>query len=238
MKIHNVKLLMTALTILASSTVNAFYDVEDAQVFQQLTDVKTQLETLYDQYEELQAQTEALTEAEDYHDYFAIIGDAQDFWGWTPSVDELEEMNSAGLQPGKLQDRLKYYESRYGKSKKATDFNENYDPQDPTTHMAAVQADQSASSRFALAVGHESFNRAEDFQEGYEKQLNKLKSVDTMKKSADMSNQLQLQLAQLMNEMLKLQSQQVQMQALLLKEFDTENEFNDTFFKVSTENKP
>lgn len=226
--------------LLSFSALADVLDVADADVFKKLEELQGKIDFIEDQYYELQDQTtelkkhsDALTNAEDFQDYFNVIDGVSDFWDWTPSVAELEDMNSAGLQAGKLKDRLKYYEERYGEALTAEQFNEDYDTNDPDS-TAALQAEQAASSRFSLAMSQEAFDRTEDFQDAYDKQFNKLKSVDSVKKATDMSNQLQLQLTQMMNEMLKLQAKQVEMQALLLKEFDTENEFNDRFFKIST----
>ena len=207
----------------------------------QLELLSEQFEELKDQNLELDAHTITLNDqylsmghGKTSVDDLFNISTNDDFWDWTPTIEEIEDMRSSGLQEGKLKDRLAYYEGRYGEAKDPEDFNEDYSENQPHTQIAALQSDQSANARFGLALGEASFNRTEEFQNGYQKQFDKLENIETQKQSADFNNQLQLQLTQMVNELIKLQAAQVKMQSLILKEYDHENEFNDRFFNVSS----
>ena len=225
-----IKKIAFLLIIISTTSYGAeLYEVIDEKVLEQVED---QVEWAEDQYDKLEEQYiklsdtyTALTEVKDFNDAFEFVLDTgEDYWDWTPSIEDLEKMAEGGYQTGSLSDRIDYYNKTYGTAKTVSDFSD-----DPDSTAGHLKANVARSSRYGMGMSHEAFDKTEDFQEQYEKLLAEFPELESQKQSTDFGNRLELQMNQMMNELIKLQAIQVHQLSLDKKILDNVNEFNAHF---------
>jgi hypothetical protein len=204
--------------------------ISAGHLLDQLLELDEHYKMFEKQYKTLNDQYGAITGANDNSEFFEEIldiGEHYDFWDWTPDISDIEDMVEGGYQAGSLSDRIEYYNKKYGEPHSQEDFVSH----SPDHNTAVVQADQAIYSRAGMGMGHEAFDRSNEFHEAYEKQRSVAGTHLTQKQAVDYSNQLLLQMTAILNEILKIESMQLQLLALMTKTEDTTNEFNSRFFQ-------
>lgn len=206
--------------------------ISAGHLLDQLVELDEHYKMFEKQYKTLDDQYKAITGANDNSELFEElldIGEHYDFWDWTPDISDIEDMTKGGYQAGSLSDRIEYYNKKYGEPHSKEDFVSH----SPDHNTAVVQADQAIYSRAGMGMGHEAFDRSNEFHDAYEKQRAEAGTHLTQKQAVDYSNQLLLQMTAILNEILKIESMQLQLLALMTKTEDTSNEFNSQFFTTS-----
>lgn len=133
----------------------------------------------------------------------------QDFRDWTPNSADLANMVREGLQTGSLADQIKYYDEKFRIPKP-----EQLDAKNPNSLQADYGVFSAVSTNTAFSVADKGFDNVDHIL----KQLNLLyKQVDqqqTLKQSVDLNSILLLRIAALQTDLIRLQAQQLKMQAV------------------------
>ena len=133
----------------------------------------------------------------------------QSFRDWTPSAQDLQNMVSQGLQTGSMADQIKYYNEKFNVPRSV-----DLTPADENSVMGSYGEFSAISTNAALSVADKSFNNASAIS----KQLNYLYGLidqqPTLKQSMDLNTAIALKIAALQAELMRLQAQQLKMQAV------------------------
>lgn len=133
----------------------------------------------------------------------------QNFRNWTPSSKDLENMVRQGLQTGSMADQIKYYNEKFNVPSAA-----DLTPADENSVMGNYGEFSAVSTNAALSVADKSFDNARAIS----LQLNSLYSMidqqPTLKQSMDLNTAIALKIAALQAELMRIQAQQLKMQAV------------------------
>ena len=137
----------------------------------------------------------------------------QDFRHWTPSVADLTNMVQQGLQTGSLVDQIKYYNQLFHIPKA-----EALDPKNPNSPQANYGVFSAVSTNSALSVADKGFDNVDHILQQLNALYAQVDQQQTVKESMDLNAVLLLRIAALQTDLIRLQSQQLKMQAIAQQE--------------------
>lgn len=140
----------------------------------------------------------------------------QSFRNWTPSSQDLINMVQQGLQTGSLADQIAYYNSKF-KVPSAQQLNPG-NPDAPTANLGVFSA---VATNAAFSVADKSFDNVAQIQQQINYLYLQLDKQNTLKQSQDFNSVILLKIAALQTDLLRLQSQQLKMQAVSQEENNT-----------------
>lgn len=196
--------------------------------FDQLVEHARMLET---QIEQLDAQYAAITGKNDFHQLFEQKNtDGSNFFDWISTLDSLQESIQQGVTSPTDDISLKVYEYQeiYGKPHAP----EAYVPHAPKSYSAQWQAEQALAVQEGLSVSEVAFDKADDINQYIKKLRDEAYEVSTQKEAIDYGNNIQLYMVTLMNEIMRLQAQQLRLLAVSENETTQVNDFNHNFFNT------
>ncbi len=134
---------------------------------------------------------------------------AQGFRNWTPTSQDLMNMVQEGLQTGSLADQIKYYNQKFHVPAAA-----DLDPHNPQSEMANYGVLSAVSTNAALGVADKGFDNAAQIENQINLLYHLIDQQQTVKQGIDLNSAILLQIATLQADLMRLQSQQLKMQAL------------------------
>lgn len=137
----------------------------------------------------------------------------QNFRNWTPSSEDLTNMVAQGLQTGSLSDQIKYYNGKF-KIPSAAQLS----PENPNSASAEYGVFSAVSTNAALSIADKSFDNVIQIQQQINFLYKELDRQRTLKQSQDFNSVIMLKIAAFQADLIRLQSQQLKMQALAQQE--------------------
>ena len=208
---------------------------EAQEHFQMLS---SQLEVLQDQKEKLQTQIGQLDDQ-----YLATVGendflglfeqknkDGSDFFNWISTLDDLQQNIQQGVYDpdNELSIRMQEYNEVYGLPQSP----EVFVPHDPQSYNAQWQSEQALTVREGLSVSDMAFDKADGVNTHIKKLRDQSYEIYSQKEALDYSNNIQLYLVTLMNEIMRLQAHQLRLMAVAENQTAQVNDFNRRFFNT------
>ena len=135
--------------------------------------------------------------------------DEQKFRDWTPSVEDLANMTAQGLQTGSLADQIKYYHEKFQIPSAA-----RLTPGNPHSPVADYGIFSAVTTNAALTVADKSFNNVPQIQLQINSLYQQLDRQSTLKQAQDFNSVIMLRIAALQTDLIRLQSQQLKIQAV------------------------
>lgn len=208
----------------------------------QLEAIYEQYEVLYDQYETLEEQLvklaeqyNAMTQINDFSDFMDFMDKyGDDLWIWLPEIEQISALiqDPTGYEFGDFVERIQKYEEKYDKPKQAEDFT----PHNVESYSGQAQAGHASTVRESLVISDAALDRTiyiENILEEHHRAVGVNKDrVFTQKQAIDYGNSLKLQLAFLLNEMLKLYAQDLRLSSATANQTAQHNDFNAKFFNL------
>lgn len=202
------------------------YKMLDSQL-DELIEQKNKLETQIGQLDEQYA---AITGSNNFANIFEQKNtDGSDYFDWIATLDELQQSIQDGSAPSsELTLKLKEYNEQYGAPHTA----DTYVPHNPESYSAKWQAEQAMAVREGLGVSEVAFDKADGINSYIKKLRDESYEISTQKQALDYGNNIQLYMVTLMNEIMRLQAQQLRLMAVTENETAQINDFNSKFFNT------
>lgn len=143
----------------------------------------------------------------------------QKFRNWTPSSADLMNMVQQGLQTGSLADQIAYYNQKF---KIPTVTN----PGNPLEDYAVFSA---VTTNAALSVADKGFDNVAQIMEQINYLYRLIDQQRTLKQSQELTSVILLKIAALQADLIRLQSQQLKMQAVAHAEGNSRREYMTQF---------
>lgn len=148
----------------------------------------------------------------------------QGFRNWTPTSQDLMNMVQEGLQTGSLADQIKYYNQKFH-IPTASDL----DPHNPHSEMANYGVLSAVSTNAALGVADKGFDNAQQIVDQINLLYHLIDQQQTVKQGIDLNSAILLKIASLQADLMRLQSQQLKMQALGQEQDNTARNYMASF---------
>lgn len=148
----------------------------------------------------------------------------QGFRNWTPTSQDLMNMVQEGLQTGSLADQIKYYNQKFH-IPAASDL----DPHNPQSEMANYGVLSAVSTNAALGVADKGFDNAQQIVNQINLLYHLIDQQQTVKQGIDLNSAILLKIASLQADLMRLQSQQLKMQALGQEQNNTARNYMASF---------
>lgn len=133
----------------------------------------------------------------------------QSFRNWAPSAEDLANMVAQGLQTGSLADQIKYYNQKFP-IPKVTDLT----PNDDNSIAGNYGVFSAVNTNAALSVADKSFDNAQQIVNQINFLYTLIDRQQTLKQSVDLNSSILGKIATLQNELLRVQAEQLKMQAV------------------------
>jgi type IV secretion system VirB5/TraC/TraE/TrbJ family protein len=133
----------------------------------------------------------------------------QAFRNWTPTASDLANMVAQGLQTGNLADQIKYYNQKF-KIPTAAELM----PNNPASPAADYGVFSAVSTNTALSVADKGFDNVQQVQDQINFLYQELDRQQTLKQSQDFNSVILLKIAALQTDLIRLQAQQLKIQAV------------------------
>jgi hypothetical protein len=133
----------------------------------------------------------------------------QNFRNWAPSAEDLANMVAEGLQTGSLADQIKYYNQKFP-IPKITDLT----PNNENSIAGNYGVFSAVNTNAALSVADKSFDNAQQIVNQINFLYTLIDRQQTLKQSMDLNTAILGKIATLQNELLRVQAQQLKMQAV------------------------
>lgn len=133
----------------------------------------------------------------------------QAFRNWTPSSEDLANMVAQGLQTGNLADQIKYYNQKFKIPTTAELM-----PHNPGSPAADYGVFSAVSTNTALSVADKGFDNVQQIQDQINFLYQELDRQQTLKQSQDFNSVILLKIAALQTDLIRLQAQQLKIQAV------------------------
>lgn len=203
------------------------YDPTNNLVFvEQLTQLLQQYEVLQKQLAQIESQYKATTGKNIFGKQFNDPAH-KEFLNWTPTIDELSEMVRGGYQTGSLSDRIEYYNRKFGNPITRSQITPHYED----SEMGIYGELSVESTRGGLAVSDVAFDRVDELSNRIGQLASDLDKQETLKESLDMNSRINIEIATLNVELMRLQAQAVRLSAVSQAEHDQVTAFNSHFIK-------
>lgn len=197
----------------------------------QLDQLVEQKNSLATQIVQLDAQYLAITGKNDFYKIFEQKAqDGTDFFDWITSLDNLQQtiQTDDTYADDELTKKIQHYHNLYG-TPKTPDI---YVPHDPQSYSAQWQAEQSLAVQEGLSVSDIAFDKADGINQYIKNLRTQGYEISTQKEAIDYGNNIQLYMVTLMNEIMRLQAQQLRLMAVSENETAQINDFNSRFFNT------
>jgi|GEM_PF-4393106 len=132
----------------------------------------------------------------------------QQFRNWTPTAADLADMAAQGLQTGSLADQIKFYNQKFGVPSAA-----QLNPQNPQSPEANYGVFSAVTTNAALGIADKGFDNVVQIQQQINYLYQQLDRQQTLKQSQDFNSVILLKIAALQTDLIRLQSQQLKIQA-------------------------
>lgn len=133
----------------------------------------------------------------------------QSFRNWTPTAEDLANMVQQGLQTGSLSDRLTYYNQHFPIPTAA-----QLTPADPKSVQANYGVFSAVSANAALTVSDKGFDQVKTVMDQLNYLYRQIDQQQSVKQSIDLNSVILLKIVALQAELIRLQAQQLKMQAV------------------------
>ncbi len=133
----------------------------------------------------------------------------QTFRNWTPSAEDLANMVALGMQTGSLTDQIKYYNKKF-KIPTTVELS----PHNPDSAVAQYGVFSAISTNTALSIADKGFDNVIEIQDQINFLYKELDHQQTLKQSQDFNSVILLKIAALQIDLIRLQSQQLKIQAV------------------------
>jgi type IV secretion system protein VirB5 len=140
----------------------------------------------------------------------------QNFRNWTPSAEDLVNMVAEGLQTGSMADQIKYYNQKFP-IPKVTDLT----PNDDSSIAGKYGVYSAVNTNAAFSVADKSFDQAQQIVNQINFLYTLIDRQQTLKQSMDLNTAVLAKIATLQNDLLRVQAQQLKMQAVSQQQSNT-----------------
>jgi hypothetical protein len=137
----------------------------------------------------------------------------KEFRDWTPTSEDLQNMVAQGLQAGSLADQIKYYNQKFHIPTAA-----QLSPTNPNSPQASYGVFSAVSTNAALSVADKGFDNVTQIQQQINNLYQQLDRQQTLKQSQDFNSVILLKIAALQTDLIRLQAQQLKIQAVAQQE--------------------
>lgn len=152
--------------------------------------------------------------------------DEQTFRNWTPTAQDLDMMVQKGLQTGSLADRIKYYNQKF-----PLPTVQQLNPNNPNGATANYGVFSAIATNAAFGVADKSFNNAGDIAQQINLLYMSIDRQDSLKQGLDLNSVILLKIAALQADLMRIQSQQLRMQAVSQQQSNTQRNFLSGFIQ-------
>jgi hypothetical protein len=194
------------------------------EMVQQKNKLETQIGQLDDQYL-------AITGENDFYKIFEQKNkNGSDFFEWISTLDDLQKsiQDESADPTNELSVKLQEYNEIYGNPNTP----EIYVPHKPDSYSAQWQAEQAVAVREGLGVSDMAFDKANGINNYIKKLREESYEIATQKQAQDYGNNIQLYMVTIMNEIMRLQAQQLRLMSVSENETAQINDFNAKFFNT------
>lgn len=133
----------------------------------------------------------------------------QAFRNWTPTAQDLEMMVQQGLQTGSLADRIKYYNQKF-----PLPTIQQLSPDGQSNVNANYGVFSAVTTNAALGVADKGFNNAAEIVQQINLLYSKIDTQQSLKQGLDLNSVILLKIAALQADLMRIQAQQLKMQAV------------------------
>lgn len=133
----------------------------------------------------------------------------KNFRNWTPTAQDLANMVAEGLQTGSLADQIKYYNQKF-----PIPTMQQLTPNDKNSIAGNYGVFSAVNTNAAFSVADKSFDNAAQIVNQINYLYTLIDRQQTLKQSMDLNNAILAKIASLQNELLRVQAQQLKMQAV------------------------
>jgi conjugal transfer/entry exclusion protein len=162
---------------------------------------------------------------------FDNLFEKDEFWQLMTDIENLQAIIN-GKEVGAVDEALKqsagHYREMYGELRNP----DYYNPENSDSYSAFSQSDHSNAVMEGLTTSKAMIERSAELNTLIGGYADENYSLETQKQAIDFGNNLQIELLRVMNEMLRLQAQQVRLMAAAENETAQNNDFNSKFFNT------
>lgn len=133
----------------------------------------------------------------------------QKFRDWTPSSADLMNMVAQGLQTGSLSDQLAYYNQKF-----PVLTAEQLSPSQSSSPVTQHQVFSAIAANAALSIADKSFDRLPEIMEQLNFLYRQIDQQQNLKQAQDLNSVILLKIAALQADLLRVQAQQLKIQAV------------------------
>lgn len=133
----------------------------------------------------------------------------QAFRNWTPTSEDLTNMIKAGLQTGSLADQIKYYNQKF-----PIPNSTQLTPGNPNSIAAQYGVFSAVNTNAAFVIADKSFDNIQQIMSQISYLYTLVDRQQTLKQGMDLNSAILVRIATLQTELIRLQSQQLKMQAV------------------------
>ncbi len=175
-----------------------------------IDELKAQYEQMQKHFNEAQIHTDLLSGKNAYSDLYNSNAD-KDTREWAPnSIEEFEDMVNHGFNPGDLEDRYTYYQTKFP----AVDL-DKIDSKNPNSAHRNLYAYNEDWTKLNLAGFAQTFDAVNNSYERINNLLDEVNTHKSLKQSSDFTNRLLGEVAYLLQNMIQVQNFEMHINAML-----------------------